>query len=112
LLGAILLNFTDPRFFAAEFVVLFVIGLILAWSRVRTGGLWFAIGLHAGWIAAFKSFNLLHQLNPESPLHPWGVGESLRAGLLPLATLAITAVLCRCFLGAPGPENTPTRPRL
>jgi uncharacterized protein len=98
LLGAILRNFTDPRFFAAEFACLFAVGMILAWARVRTGRLWFSIGLHAGWIAAFKGFNLLHNLNVESPLHPWGIGESLRSGLLPLVTLAITAAACRPFI--------------
>jgi membrane protease YdiL (CAAX protease family) len=26
-----------------------LVGLVLAWSRLRTGSLWFAIGFHAGW---------------------------------------------------------------
>jgi len=98
LLGGILQNFADPRFFAAEFASLFAVGMILAWARIRTGRLWFSIGLHAGWIAAFKGFNLLHNLNVASPLHPWGIGESLRSGLMPLVTLAVTAAACRPFL--------------
>ena len=51
LLGKVLFHFTNPRFFVTEFATLFLGGMILAWARVRTGALWFAIGLHAGWIA-------------------------------------------------------------
>jgi membrane protease YdiL (CAAX protease family) len=98
LLAAILKNFLNPQFFAAEFATLFSVGMILAWARLTTGKLWFAIGLHAGWIAAFKAFNLLNNLNPNSPLHPWGIGDSLRSGLLPLAALVITAAICHPVL--------------
>lgn len=95
LLGKVLLHFSDPLFFATDFASLLLVGLILAWARVRTGALWFSIGLHAGWILAFKGFNLIYQEAPMHSLRPWGVGESLRAGLIPLATLAVTAAICR-----------------
>lgn len=98
LLGKTLLHFTEPRFFATDFMVLTAIGMILAWARVRTGSLWFPIGLHAGWIFAFKGFNQLHQVVPGHPLRPWGVGDSLRSGLLPLLTLALTALVCHVVL--------------
>lgn len=100
LLGKILLHFTELRFFATDFVVLLAIGMVLAWARVRTGALWFSIGLHAGWIFAFKGFNLIHQSVEEHPLRPWGVGESLRSGLVPLLTLALTALLCHFVMRA------------
>lgn len=99
LLGEILLHFTDLRFFITDFATLFVIGMILAWARVRTGALWFSIGLHAGWILAFKAFNMMHQSVPAHSLQPWG--RSLRSGVLPLLTLGLTAVIChwvlKCF---------------
>lgn len=98
LLGKILLHFTEPRFFATDFASLFGIGMILAWARVRTGALWFSIGLHAGWIVAFKGFNLLYSSVRAHPLHPWGVGDTLRSGLLPLLTLGLTAVICHFVL--------------
>ena len=98
LLGKILLHFADPLFFVTDFATLLVVGLILAWARLRTGALWFSIGLHAGWVAAFKLFNLLFQAVSEHPLRPWGVGDSLRAGLLPLLTLGITAIVCHFVL--------------
>ena len=36
---------------------------------------------------AFKAFNLFYQMVPGHPLRPWGVGDSLRSGILPLLTL-------------------------
>lgn len=98
LLGKILLHFTDPLFFVTDFATLFVVGLILAWARVRTGALWFSIGLHAGWVAAFKGFNLLYRNVADHPLHPWGVGDSLRSGVLPLLALGVTAIVCHFAL--------------
>ncbi len=95
LLGQIFLHFTNPQFFITDFASLFVVGMILAVARVRTGALWFSIGLHAGWIIAFKSFSLLYRQVPAHPLHPWGVGDSLRSGLLPLFGLGLTAAICQ-----------------
>lgn len=98
LLGKILLHFSDPLFFVTDFATLFVVGLILAWARVRTGALWFSIGLHAGWVAAFKGFNLLYRSVENHPLRPWGVGDSLRSGILPLLALGVTAIVCHFAL--------------
>ncbi len=98
LLGKILLHFTDPLFFVTDFLTLLVVGLMLAWARVSTGALWFSIGLHAGWIFAFKNFNLVYQKIPGHPMFPWGVGDSLRSGLVPLAVLGLTALVCHYAL--------------
>jgi membrane protease YdiL (CAAX protease family) len=95
LLGKIIFHFADPRFFVTDFATLFGIGMLLAWARLRTGALWFSIGLHGGWILAFKTYNLLYQDVETHPMHPWGIGDSLRSGLLPLATLMLTAVICQ-----------------
>lgn len=94
LLSQIVYHFAEPLFFVTDFATLFCIGMILAWSRLRTGGLWFGIGLHAGWIAAFKGYNLLYTQVERSPWHPWGVGESLRSGLVPMCALLVTAFVC------------------
>jgi membrane protease YdiL (CAAX protease family) len=98
LLGKVLLHFTNPQFFVTDFATLFFIGMILAWARVRTEALWFSIGLHAGWIMALKSFNMVFKGISGSALHPWGVGDSLRSGVFPLVTLGLTAVLCHVAL--------------
>lgn len=94
LVGKILEHFTDPLFFSTDFAVLFGVGLILAWARLRTGALWFSIGLHAGWVAAFKGYNLLYLAVAAHPLRPWGIGSGLSSGLLPLLMLGITAGVC------------------
>jgi uncharacterized protein len=94
LLGKILLHFAEPLFFVTDFATLFGIGMILAWARLRTGALWFSIGLHAGWILAFKAFNLLYRQVDGHPLQPWGIGESLKSGILPLLALGFTAWIC------------------
>ncbi len=99
LLGKILHHFTDPRFFVTDFATLFVVGMILAWARLKTGALWFPIGLHAGWILAFKGYNLFYKSVPVHPVHPWALGDSLRSGLLPLLTLVVTASVCHFALG-------------
>ncbi|MEO7340302.1 MAG: CPBP family intramembrane glutamic endopeptidase [Luteolibacter sp.] len=98
LLGSALFHFTEPRFFVTDFATLFVVGMILAWARVRTGGLWFSIGLHAGWVLAFKSCNQLYLDVPNHFLRPWGVGNNVRSGLLPMLTLGLTAVICHFVL--------------
>jgi membrane protease YdiL (CAAX protease family) len=98
LLAGILRHFLEPRFFFADFVTLLVVGLILAWTKVRTGRLLLAIGLHAGWVAAFKAYNLLHTQAARHDLIPWGVGDSLRSGLLPMLTLLVTAGLVFMYL--------------
>ena len=94
LLGKVLLHLTNPRFFVTEFATLFFGGMILAWARVRTGALWFSIGLHAGWIAGFKAFNQLYQ---PAGHHPWGIAATF-SGVFPLVTLGLTAVICHFAL--------------
>lgn len=101
LLGSILLHFSDPKFFVTDFATLFLVGMILAWTRLRTGSLWFAVGLHAGWIIAFKAFNLYFEVVESHPLHPWGIGNSPRSGLLPILSLLLTAWLCQKILSNP-----------
>lgn len=93
LLGNIAQSFLDPRFIAAEFLTLFAVGLILALARLRTGALWWAVGMHAGWVFAFKVFNLWFESVPDSPLRPWWIGGDLKIGLLPLAMLAVTGLI-------------------
>lgn len=98
LLGKILLHFTNPQFFVTDFLTLFVVGMILAWARIRTGALWFSIGLHAGWIVVFKGFNQFFEQPSSHPLYPWGIGDSLRSGILPMLALGLTAIICHFVL--------------
>ena len=94
LLGETLFHFTDPLFIVTDFATLAAVGLILCWTRLRTNSLWFPIGLHAGWVLAFKTHGLLFYQTKDHWLHPWGIDDSLRSGLAPVLALAITAVVC------------------
>jgi membrane protease YdiL (CAAX protease family) len=94
LLGVILFHFAEPRFFITDFATLFVVGMILAWTRVVTGSLWLAIGLHAGWIFSFKCATIYYDAAQYHWLRPWGVGENVRSGLLPMISLLLTAAVC------------------
>lgn len=99
-LGGILRHFADPGFIAADFLTLFGVGLVLAGARLRTGHLWLSMGLHCGWVIAFRVYNLTHLKLADGPVNGMLVGDSLRTGLLPLATLGLTAWICHLLLGA------------
>ena len=99
LLGKVLLQFTEPEFFVTDFATLTVLGIILCWVTLRTRSLWFAIGMHAGLVFAYKSFNLLHQFT-QHPLHPWGVGRDLRSGIVPLIALTVIAAVSHWVIRA------------
>lgn len=105
-LGGILVHFTELRFVAAEFLTLFGVGLVLAGARLRTGHLWLPIGLHCGWVIAFKAFQLTHLKLPDCPAGGVLIGDGLRTGLLPLAALGLTAGICHLLLRATG-ERSP-----
>ena len=89
-LGLILADFANPRFVAAEFLTLLVIGLALGWARLRTGSLWMPVGMHAGWVFAYKLFNLYFKSASDGAIGGWLVGETLMVGMLPLTTLILT----------------------
>lgn len=97
LLGKIGLHLMNPVFLVTDFLTLFGIGMVLAWARFRTGALWLSIGLHAGWIAVFKTFNQIHRRVEDHWLFPLCLGETLRSGLLPLLSILLIALLCRWF---------------
>lgn len=97
ILGKIGLHYMDPVFLLTEFSPLFLVGVILAWARIHTGALWLPIGLHAGWIAALKTFSVLNRPVRDHWFNPWLLGDSLRSGLLPLASILIVAAICGCW---------------
>ncbi|QTN33106.1 CPBP family intramembrane metalloprotease [Akkermansiaceae bacterium] len=94
ILGSTLGHFTNPAFFVTEFATLTLLGLLLAYCRVRTFSLWLPIGIHAGLVFALKTFSMTMTLDPESPLNPWFIGGDLKSGILPLAALGICFAAC------------------
>jgi membrane protease YdiL (CAAX protease family) len=109
LLGSIVRHFTDPLFFVTDFATLLFVGIILGWARMKTGALWFGVGLHAGWILALKSCSFFFTANADHFLRPWWIGSSLRSGILPLLVLGLTAALCAAWmrLHAACPSSSP-----
>lgn len=93
-LGGTLRHFTDPIFFVTDFATLALLGLILGWCRLRTFSLWLPIGLHAGLVLALKTFSMMRDLDPSSPLNPWFIGNDLKSGILPLAALGLCFACC------------------
>lgn len=89
-LGQIARGFGDVNFLLAEFATLFAVGWVLARARLQTGALWAGIGLHGGWVFGLKYFSALTR-HPGGWL-PW-IGENLKIGLLPLATVLLTGWL-------------------
>jgi uncharacterized protein len=98
-----LLNFAaawpDAPVLLAGLASLLVAGWILGAAAVRTRSLWLPIGLHAGWVFAQQSSQLLLRPGPEeiAALWPW-VGPNLVSGavptgLLPLFALGLTGLL-------------------
>ena len=68
-------------------VYLVLVGWILGYTVVRTRSLYMAIGLHAGWVFALRSFSGLTRRNAEPSL--W-FGAELQTGLASLLLLAAT----------------------
>jgi membrane protease YdiL (CAAX protease family) len=57
-LALCLAPFLHPAAILPGIVGLFIIGCVLSYALVRTGSLYFSIGLHAGWVFAIKTLPL------------------------------------------------------
>lgn len=98
LLQAIAMRFQDFELVLFEFISLTVVGLILAYSRYATSSLWLPIGLHSGWIFAYTFYGRIAIRNPDlDGSLQYLIGSDLKEGIVPLATLAITALLVFLF---------------
>lgn len=83
-------QFGNPSFLAAEFAVLFSIGLVLGYCREKTNSLWLPIGLHAGWVFGVKTLSPLTQRNFEpDEMMPW-LGDTLRVGVISCLVVCVT----------------------
>jgi membrane protease YdiL (CAAX protease family) len=92
-LPELLESWTEPRNATLGLVSLFVLGLALNHLRLRTGTLYFGIGIHAGLVFAIKIYGRV--LDPSLARDPWVYGGlRLHDGLLG------TAMLLLLLLGA------------
>lgn len=99
MLGQIFGQLGDPYFLAAEFAVLFAIGLALGHVRMKTASLWLAIGLHAGWVFGVKTLSPLTERQfGRAEMMPW-LGDTLRVGLVSCVMVLLTwGLLWLCWL--------------
>lgn len=93
MLGLIAMRFQDFDLILYEFLSLLVVGLILGFARYATASLWLPIGLHSGWIFAYMFFGRIakRRKDLDSDLDLF-IGSNLKEGLIPLATLGVTAI--------------------
>lgn len=84
-------QFQEPWLVLGGFTTLFLIGWILGWSRLRTGSLWMAIGLHAGWILGKMGFSKVALRRNKETL-PW-LGEDMAVGIVSVITVALTGLI-------------------
>lgn len=94
--------------FIGEFLLLFVVGWVLAQARQRTGGLWLSIGLHAGWVAGMKYFGQIVTTTAalrNGDLTPWMVRNTCRSivspivGVVPVLMVLITGLVVLWLVG-------------
>jgi membrane protease YdiL (CAAX protease family) len=89
-------QFREPALVLGGFSTLFLVGVILAYARLRTRSLWLPVGLHTGWIIAKMGFNqIAHHQAASAGL--W-FGPDLLTGLAPvLAVLTTGAIVWWCL---------------
>ena len=80
-------QFANPALVLAGWSTLVVVGWVLGYTVVRTCSLYMAIGLHAGWVFALRSFTSITKR--KAPASIWA-GRDLTRGLLPLGLLLLT----------------------
>jgi membrane protease YdiL (CAAX protease family) len=106
-------QFGEPLLLLGGFTTLLAIGVVLALTRLWTASLWLPIGLHMGWIAGNRVFNIFYKQdkNLEEAWMPVWYGPRIEIGLAPLITVAVTGLLVAWWLKSRGrlpvqPANT------
>jgi len=104
-------QFGDLYFLLSEFAVLFAIGLVLGYTRERTGSLWLGIGLHAGWVFGVKTLSPLSSRAFErDAMMPW-LGDTLRVGAVSFFVVSLTGLAMWLWLRRSG-QREPVEPEV
>lgn len=90
-------QFGEPQLLVGQWTTLFLVGLVLAYTVVRTRSLYMAAGLHAGWVFALRSFYFASRRLAEPD---WWFGRELITGLAPIALVLATGLALRAYLNA------------
>lgn len=84
--------FAEWQLVLGGFTTLFLVGWILGWTRLRTGSLWMAIGLHTGWILGKMGLGKIARRRKEfNDLLPW-LGDDITIGIVSVVMVALTGV--------------------
>jgi membrane protease YdiL (CAAX protease family) len=79
----------DLEAVALPWLGLFLAGCLFAWLVQRTGALWAAVGLHAGWVSLFLLSDRLRLLDPVPAGRLWSGGGYPLGGLLGIGAVLI-----------------------
>lgn len=105
----LLWQWSEPRLVVGGFTTLVLVGAILGYSVVKTRSLYFAVGLHAGWVMALRGFDYLTTRQAEASM--W-FGKDLVTGLAPvlmlLVTFAVVVLILRRLPAAPDTRELPS----
>lgn len=86
-----LVSFTRPDEIAFQFTALFLAGLILGYSFLKKGSIYFCIGIHAGWVFMLKTTGLL--TDNTSKTITWLNGSGLYDGVIGIGILLVFLVI-------------------
>lgn len=85
-------------FLLAELILLFCVGWVLGWARLKTGSLWLPIGLHAGWVFGIKLFSAAtRKAAPLEEMLPLA-GPNLRVGFNSVVVVCLCGVIIWLWL--------------
>ena len=105
LLGKIFGQLGDVQFLVAELILLFCVGWVLGWARLKTRSLWLPIGLHAGWVFGVKFFSAATRKSaPLAEMLPWA-GPNLRVGFNSVIVVCLSGVIAWLILRRSRPES-------
>lgn len=104
LLPHLFAQFGQPKLLVGGLLTIFLVGIILAYSVVRTNSLFMALGLHAGWVASLRSFAAVTKRTGAAG---YWFGRDLITGLAPVLLLLITLVVLVWALGRRDGDTTP-----
>ena len=83
-------QFAEPQLLLWGVSVLFIVGIVLGYARVRTRALEMSIGLHTGWVLSKMSFSVITRRSGET--WPW-FGPDILVGLVPVMSLILTGLV-------------------
>jgi len=87
--------FLDPMSLLPGFVGIFLVGAVLSFAVERTGNLFLAIGLHAGWVFGLKTLRVFGDFRVKRDQLGWLFGSSdpkILSGVVTWTILILTGV--------------------